>query len=90
VLVLAGMALALVTATLADGDTGFEQRPHDVGIELGRPAEHAGCGSADVRAVHAQPYAPHHVGEIFLAQVGVCVGDAGLDAIVQRVEGIAQ
>ena len=84
------MALALVTAALADGDTGFEQRPHDVGIVFGRPAEHAGCGAAYVRAVQAQPYALHHVGEIFLAQVGVGVGDARLDAIVKRVEGVAQ
>ena len=84
------MALALVTAALADGDTGFEQRPRDVGIVLGRPAEHAGCSSAYVRALQAQPYALDHVREIFLVQVGVGVGDAGLDAIVQRVEGIAQ
>src|SRR6266446_1305635 len=54
VLVVARMALALVTAALADGDTRFEQRPHDVGIVLGRPAEHAGCRSAHVRAVQAQ------------------------------------
>jgi hypothetical protein len=87
---LAGMALALVSAALADGDTGFEQGPHDVGVVLGRPAQHPACRNAHVRALQAQPYAFHHVGEILLAQVGVGVGDAGLDAIVQRVEGIAQ
>src|SRR5713101_3639613 len=84
------MALALVTAARADGDTGFEQRPHDVGIVLSRTAEQAGCGSAYVRAVQAQPYALDHVREIFLAEVCVGVGDAGLDTIVQRVESIAQ
>jgi hypothetical protein len=84
------VAVALVTAALADGDTGFEQRQHDVGVVLGRPAEHAARGNADVRAVEAEPNAPHHVREILLAEVRVGVSDAGLDAVVQRVEGIAQ
>ena len=83
------MTLALVTAALADGDAGFEQWPHYAGVVLGRPAQHARCRSANVRAMQAQPHAPHNVGEILLAQVGIGVGDASLDAIVQRVEGIA-
>ena len=87
---LVSVAVALVTAALTDGDTGFEQRPHDLGVVLGWPAEHAASGNADVRALQAEPNAPHHVREILLAQVRVGVSDAGLDAVVQRVEGIAQ
>lgn len=82
------VAVALVPAAVADGDTGLEQRPHDLWVVLSRPAEHTARGVADVRAVKAEPDALHHVREILLTQVGVGVSYTGLDAFVQRVERI--
>src|SRR5438876_11173639 len=55
VLVLMGMALALVATALADGHAGLQQRLGDVGIVLGLAGDDADGGDADVGAVQAEP-----------------------------------
>src|SRR5690349_17333724 len=90
VIVRLGMALAFVAAARADGNTGLEQRPHDIGVVLGRPAEDRSSGGTDVGAVQAQPNALDHVSEVGLAQIRVRVDDASLNAIVQGIDRVAE
>jgi hypothetical protein len=55
------------------------------------PSAHLLAGaSADIGAVQAQADAPDHLGYVLSAQVYVGVGDAGLRAVVDRVDGSGQ
>src|SRR5439155_2594911 len=69
-------SLTLVAAALADGRAGLQQRPGHVGVVLRRSAQDADGDGAEVGALQAQPDAPHHLGEVPFAQVGVDVGRA--------------
>jgi len=82
--------LALVAAALADRHACLKQRLGDVGGVVCRTASDLGGDGADVGAVQAQPDAPDHLGQVLLAEVSVGVRDAGLSAIVDRVDGRGQ
>jgi hypothetical protein len=90
VLVHPGVPLALVAAAFADGHAGLQQRPGDVGVVGRLSACHSDGGGADIGAVQAQPDARDHLGQVLRAQVGVDVGDAGLRAVAERVDGGGQ
>src|SRR5260370_894240 len=84
------MPFAFVTAARADGDTGLEEQRYAAEVVLGWSTENPSSGSADVGGVQAQPNALDHVGEVALAQIRVRVDDASLNAIVQRVDRLAE
>jgi hypothetical protein len=86
----AGMAFAFVAAASAYDNTGLEEWPHDAGVKFGRSTENRSSGTADVGAVQAQPNALDHVGEVVLAQIRVRVDDASLNAVVQRIDRVAE
>src|SRR5690242_9365408 len=90
VLVVPGVPLALVAAVLADGYAGLQQWPSDVEVICRLAAHHRDGGAADIGAVQAQPDTRDHLGQVLLAQVGVDVGDAGLCAVAERVDGGCQ
>lgn len=90
VLVHRGVSLALVTAALADGHTGLKLRPDDLGVPHGRAAQDPGGSRADIHSVLAQPDARDHIGQVRLAQVGIGIGDAGLDTAAERVDRRSQ
>src|SRR5579859_4283622 len=85
-----GMPLALVAAALADSHAGLQQRPGDLGVIARRSADDRAGGGADIGAVQAQPDAHDHLGHVRLAQVRVDVGDTGLLAVADRVDGRGQ
>src|SRR5690242_12037421 len=61
------MPLALVTAALADGHAGLQQRPGDVSVVACRAADDRGGSRAHIGAVQAQPDAPDHLGHALLS-----------------------
>jgi hypothetical protein len=86
----AGMAFAFVAAGAAYDNAGLEEWPHDLGVKFGRSTENRSSGTADVGAVQAQPDAFDHVGQVVLAQIRVRVDDASLNAVVQRIDRVAE
>ena len=86
----AGMAFAFVAAGAAYDNAGLEERPHDPGVKFGRSTENRSSGRTDVGAVQAQPNALDHVGEVVLAQIRVRVDDASLNAVVKRIDRVAE
>jgi hypothetical protein len=87
VIVPPGMSLALVPATPADGNASLQQQLDHVGVVASLAACDPAGGGAHIGAVHAQPDAPGHVGNVLLAQVVVGIGGAGLGAVAERVDG---
>src|SRR5215469_18348173 len=85
-----GVPRALVAAALADGDTGLQQRPGDMSVVLRLAGHDPHRGGADIGAVEAQPDALDHLGQVLLAQVGLGVGNAGIGAVAERVDGGGQ
>src|SRR6266852_7283486 len=90
VLMMPGVPLALVAAALADSHAGLQQRRGDGGVVRRLAACHPFGGGAHIGAVEAKPDARDHLGHVLLAQVGVYVGDAGLGAVAERVDGGGQ
>src|SRR6516165_862369 len=86
----ARMPSAFVAAAGADGHASLQQRPGDAGLVGGLAAYHPEGGGAHIGAVPAQPDARDHVGQVLFVQVIVGVGDAGLGAVAERVDGCRQ
>jgi hypothetical protein len=90
VLKVPGMPLALITAALADGHAGLQQRADHVGVVLRQAAYDPSSGGADIDAVQAQPDAPDHLGQVLRTQVSVDVGGTGLSAVSECIDSGSQ
>jgi hypothetical protein len=86
VLVVLGVALALLTTGAANHDAGFDGRTHDADIRRGLAGDDPAGRTADVCAVEAQANATDQLGQLALAQVGVSAARADRCAVATRLD----
>jgi hypothetical protein len=93
VLVVLGVALALLATGTACHQAGLDRRAHDADIRSGLPRHDSPRGFADVGAVQARANAAYHLLQVALAEICVGAARAGggapaarLDAPSDRVE----
>lgn len=82
--------LALVPTRLAGGGACLQQRLGHVRSILSSATCDPRSGNTDIRAIQAESNAPHELRHVRLGQVCVGAANAGLDAVVERVNGGAQ
>jgi len=84
------MLLALVGAGFASGRARLQEQPGDIGVALGLAACDPDGRATDVGTVQAQTNALDEVGPMLLSKISVCVRDARLKAVGERVYGCGE
>jgi hypothetical protein len=84
------MLLALVGAGFASGRARLQEQPGDIGVALGLAACDPDGRATDVGTVQTQTNALDEVGPMLLSQISVCVRDASLKAVAERVYGCGE
>jgi hypothetical protein len=90
VLVVVGVALALLGAEGAEFPARGHLRARTRGDELCLPSEDVAGGIADVGTVQAEAYAPTHVGNVALGQIRIGARDTALSAGQALVDAAGQ
>ena len=81
-LMVLGVALALLAAGRAGLPTALDLRPRGLRLVFRLPADHAAGRDANVGAVQAEANAPPHLSDVFLGEVGVHADRAAASAVV--------
>src|SRR6476620_2936216 len=81
-LMMLGVALALLGAGGAGLPAALHLRPRGLGLVIRLAADHASCRDADVGAVLAEANASPHLSDIFFGEIGVYANRGGASTLV--------